>query len=36
MDNKRTVDEAKEKLISSGLDKELTEHFIKEITGEQH
>ena len=36
IDNKRTVDEAKEKLISSGFDKELTEHFIKEIIGEQH
>jgi hypoxanthine phosphoribosyltransferase len=35
-DNKRTIDEAKEKLISSGLDKELTEQFIKEIIGEQH
>ena len=30
----RSVQEAKEKLISSGLDRELAERFIKEIFGE--
>ena len=30
----RTVEAAKEKLISSGLDRKLVEHFIKEIVGE--
>ena len=30
----RTMEDAKEKLISSGLDRELAEQFIKEIVGE--
>jgi hypothetical protein len=32
----RTVEEAKEKLISSGLDKKQVETFIKEIAEEEH
>ncbi len=35
-DKGRTVEDAKEKLISSGLDRELVELFIKEIVGEEH
>ena len=32
----RTVEDTKEKLISSGLDRELVERFIKEIVEEEH
>ena len=32
----RTVEDTKEKLISSGLDKELVEQFIKEMIEEEH
>lgn len=32
----RTVEDTKEKLISSGLDRELVELFIKEIVEEEH
>ena len=32
----RTIEDTKEKLISSGLDKELVERFIKEIVEEEH
>jgi hypoxanthine phosphoribosyltransferase len=33
---KRTVEETKEKLISSGLDRKLVERFIKEVIEEEH
>lgn len=33
MDKGRTMEDIKEKLISSGLDKELAEQFIKEMSG---
>jgi len=32
----RTMEDAKEKLISSGLDRELADQFIKEIVGKEH
>jgi len=32
----RTVEDTKEKLISSGIDRELVERFIKEIDEEEH
>ena len=32
----RTIEDTKEKLISSGLDRELVERFIKEIVEEEH
>jgi len=32
----RTVEDAKEKLISSGLNRELVERFIKEVAEEEH
>ena len=32
----RTVEDTKEKLISSGIDRELVERFIKEIVEEEH
>ena len=34
-DKKWSIEEAKEKLISFGLDRKLTEQFIKDIVGEQ-
>jgi len=36
IDEGKTMEDAKEKLISSGLDRELAEQFIKEIIGEEH
>ena len=33
---RRTVEDAKEKLISSGLNRELVERFIKEVAEEEH
>jgi hypoxanthine phosphoribosyltransferase len=33
---KRTVEDAEEKLISSGLNRELVERFIKEVAEEEH
>lgn len=36
VDEGRTVDDAKEKLINSGLDSNLTKRFIKEIVSELH
>jgi hypoxanthine phosphoribosyltransferase len=35
-DKGRTVEDAKEKLISSGLNRELVERFIKEVAEEEH
>jgi hypoxanthine phosphoribosyltransferase len=32
----RTVEDAKEKLISSGLNREFVERFIKEVAEEEH
>ena len=32
----RTMEDTKKKLINSGLDRKLTEQFIKEIVGEEH
>ncbi|PVX25053.1 MAG: phosphoribosyltransferase [Candidatus Bathyarchaeum sp.] len=36
INNGQTVKDAKEKLVSSMFDKELTEQFIKEVIGEEH